>query len=178
MEDRTVEIDGEKLLIRIGYGAYHRIDYLRLLVEATRPIEAVEDDEPEPGTEQDETPEKDVALTQEQIDTGVEAAIAALNAEGLLKEGEEDQLTPSDNMGGVQSVLDMLDVEGKVAEKVREAKFKIIKLAVRRQDGAQLDDEFLEDGLSPVGGETLFTQVMETFEVLKSAVEDVELKKK
>ena len=177
MEDRLVEIDGNKFKIRIGYGAFHRIDYLRLLVEATQP-QAIDEPDEEPEQDLDEAPEEEVELTQDQIDTGTEAAIAALKAEGLLNEGEEDLLGQRDATGGVQNILDMLDIEGTVADKVREAKFKILKLAVRRHDGAQLDDEFLEDGLSPVGGEQLLTQVMETFEVLKDAVEDVELKKK
>jgi hypothetical protein len=174
MEDRIVEADGQQFKIRIGYGAYQRIDYLRLLVDATRPqkIEDYEDEKPVEETE--DVPE----MTEEEKDFAYEAALAALKAEGIFDSADEAALKPNTDLTGVQGLLDMIDVETSVSEKVREAKFKIIKLAVRRQDGAQIDDEFLENGLSPIGGETLFTQVMETFEVLKAGVEDVELKKK
>lgn len=175
MEDRIVEVDGQKFKIRIGYGAYQRIDYLRLLVEATRPTKVIELDE---GDVEKAEPVEEQELSQEDLDLGYEAALAALTAEGILDGADQADLRPSNDLTGVQSLLDMIDVESSVSEKVREAKLKIIKLAVRRNDGAQIDDEFLENGLSPIGGETLFTQVMETFEVLKSGVEDVELKKK
>lgn len=181
MEDRIVEADGQKFKIRIGYGAFQRIDYLRLLVEATRAPAAVEPEEAvdleeviDPLVEAVDVPD----LTQEEIDTGYEAAVAALVAEGIFDGTDKESLKPKNDLSGIQGLLDMIDVEASVSERVRVAKCKIIKLAVRRQDGAQIDDEFLENGLSPVGGETLFTQVMETFEVLKAGVEDVELKKK
>jgi len=174
MEDRIVEADGQKFKIRIGYGAYQRIDYLRLLVDATRPMK-VEDYEDEESVEETEDVQEE---TQEEKDLAFEAAVAALKAEGIFDSADKAALRPDTDLTGVQGMLDMIDVETSVSEKVREAKFKIIKLAVRRADGAQIDDEFLEDGLSPIGGETLFTQVMETFEVLKAGVEDVELKKK
>jgi len=175
MEDRLVEIDGTTFKIRIGYGTYHRIDYLRLIVDATKRQpgpKVVEDEEPDV----DEPEEK---ISAEDAEVGVQAALAALKAEGILTKEEEELFSnQTPDIVGADVLLDMLELEGKLADKVRDAKLKIIKLSVRKMDGTPIDDELLENGLSPAGGERLFTQVMETFEVLKSGVEDVETKKK
>ncbi len=167
--DREVRVGEKDYKIRIGYGVYQRIDALSVFLRVATP-----------DTKVDIGPDGAPLSAKEKVEVkkeGIEASKAALVSEEVMTPAEASDALPSTLTDGMK-LIDLMDIEMKLGEKVNDAKLRIIEMAVREKNGGSLSRDYIESGLSPLEGEQLFTLVMETYETYRQQIEAEGRKKK
>lgn len=161
--EREVTVEDKKYRIKIGFGVYNRIDALSVIIRATSPEfqQTIVAQSDAPMTEDER-----VSVVKDNLTIGTNI----LKSEEILTSEEAEKISnvTFDNT----RLIDLLEIEQTLGEKVGEAKMRILEIAVRDSADRYLTQEFIESGLSPSAGSKLFALVMETFDLVKKDVED------